>query len=252
MKIPILGLLGHPLGHSFSRDFFIEKFAKEGITCQYENFDFETIEAGVAVLEAEPNLCGFNVTIPYKEAIISKLKTLSVAAKVIGAVNTVVIAENGDWHGENTDHLGFAKAIRSLVSSRYIKKALILGTGGSSKAVAYALKELDISFRKVSRLPKGEDFFYEHLSIKSMADFQLIINCTPFGMKGIYETKSPLKTELVLPQHTVFDLVYNPFPTPLLSMTQNPENLGLVMLEAQALAAWQLWQASPKYLSFQK
>ena len=172
------GLIGHPLKHSYSKDFFTGKFEYEGLDCRYQNFDLKTIEELHEVLERYPDLCGFNVTIPYKEAIIPLLDEIDTVAKEVGAVNVVKITD-GKLKGYNTDVYGFTLLLERALKSREIGHALVLGTGGASKAVRYVLKQKGIPFATVSRSAEKGDHTYDTLTDDILRQSHLIINATP-------------------------------------------------------------------------
>lgn len=241
------GLIGHPLGHSFSAQFFGEKFEREGLNAQYQNFDLEHIEELPGLLEQQPMLCGFNVTIPYKESVLPLLNEVSPAANEIGAVNTVKVVCNA--HGEkrlighNTDIVGFVESIKPLLKPEH-KKALVLGTGGASKAIMKGLQQLGVGGTYVSR--KGGDgrLSYEELTAEVMATHTIIINCSPVGTYPNVQESPLIPYELLTEAHLLYDLVYNPSETEFLkkgaahgATTKN----GLEMLHKQALAAWNIW-----------
>lgn len=235
------GLLGYPLGHSFSRAFFTDKFAREGIDAEYLNFELPDIAALPALIAEHPALCGFNVTIPYKQAVIPYLDDLSSEASAIGAVNTVKIDGNR-LIGHNTDIIGFRDSLRPLLQPHHTR-ALVLGTGGASRAVVHALDTLGITWRYVSR--KGS-FSYSALTPAILASYTLIINCTPLGMSPNIDNCPDIPYEALTPRHLLFDLVYNPEETLFLrrgrergAVTKN----GLEMLHLQALAAWRIWNS---------
>ena len=233
------GLLGYPLGHSFSRAFFSDKFAREGIDAEYLNFELPDIAALPAILDGHPDLRGFNVTIPYKQAVMAYLDDISPEARAIGAVNTVKIAVNR-LIGHNTDVIGFRDSLRPLLQPHHTQ-ALVLGTGGASRAVTHALDALGIAWRYVSR--KGS-FSYADLTPAILADYTLIVNCTPLGMSPRIDACPDIPYEALTSRHLLYDLVYNPEETLFLrrgrergAATKN----GLEMLHLQALAAWQIW-----------
>ena len=251
------GLVGYPLTHSFSEKYFSKKFQKEQITdVEYLNFPISAIEDILSVF-ATPNLCGFNVTIPYKEAIIPFLDELDSSAKDVGAVNMVCIKRNSSGEiekniGYNTDVFGFEESFinsptktQSLQSTKSISalssfvgnKALILGTGGSSKAVVYVLKKIGITFQYVSREQKENTITYNDLKPQTILEHRLIINTTPLGMYPETEDMPDIPYSFITSKHLLFDLIYNPEETEFLkrgrlqgAQTKN----GLEMLEAQA------------------
>ncbi len=241
------GLVGFPLSHSFSKRFFTEFFATENITAEYLNFELEDLSSLPSILAGHPNLVGFNVTIPYKEAIIPYLDHCDPKAAAIMAVNTVKIEREGELTkltGYNTDLIGFRNSILPVLQSHH-RKALVLGTGGASKAVVASLNDLSISTQLVSREAKaGNSIAYTQLTRKVMEEHTIIVNTTPLGTYPKTETFPEIPYEFLTDQHLLFDLVYNPAVTQFLqkgaeqgAATKN----GADMLEIQALAAWEIW-----------
>ena len=241
------GLIGFPLSHSFSRKFFTEKFASEGIEAVYLNFELENIGELNRLIAAHPDLEGFNVTIPYKEQIIRYLEQIEGEAAQIKAVNTVKIDRSGSQislHGYNTDIHGFQESIKPLLQ-QYHHKALVLGTGGASKAVMKALGNLGIDAMLVSRNPeeKGE-ISYNDLDEYVMDSYKIVINTTPIGTYPNIEGCPAIPFEWITSRHLLFDLVYNPEVTEFLrqgSARGATIKNGLEMLHLQALAAWEIW-----------
>lgn len=241
------GLIGFPLSHSFSRKFFTEKFSNEGIDAEYLNFEITSITDLHHLIDSHPDLEGFNVTIPYKELIISYLDFIDEAARQIKAVNTVKIDRKGHritLHGYNTDIHGFQESIKPLLQN-YHHKALVLGTGGASKAVIKALDNLRIETILVSRNPeeKGE-ISYNDLDEDVMGNYKIIVNTTPIGTYPNAEGCPAIPFEWITPKHLLFDLVYNPEITEFLKQgKQHGATIknGLEMLHLQALAAWEIW-----------
>ncbi|MCC9137038.1 shikimate dehydrogenase family protein [Pontibacter silvestris] len=241
------GLIGKKLGHSFSKKFFTEKFAKEDITdAQYELYELAEIDALKELLAQEPELMGLNVTVPYKEQVIPLLNELDEAAASVGAVNTIRIS-NGRTKGYNTDYIGFKESLEEFYPLEERIKALVLGTGGAAKAVWAALKALDISFTCVSRSPAENELSYETLTAELLQDYNLIVNTTPLGMLPNVDTAPPLPYHALTAKHYLYDLVYNPEETLFLkkgvevgAKTVN----GLPMLYRQAIAAWDIWNSS--------
>lgn len=238
------GLLGKDISYSFSRGYFSEKFTHLNLSKHsYVNFDLETISELKLVLE-ENNLAGLNVTIPYKEAVIPYLDDLDNTAKEIGAVNTIKFTKTG-LKGFNTDTYGFKKAISVHLKSVH-KKALILGTGGASKAIAYVFKQLNIPFKFVSRTPKANQISYANLDINTIEEHQIIVNCSPVGTYPNINDKPNLPYEGLGKNHLLFDLIYNPEKTAFLKMGEKAGGLienGLAMLEFQAEKSWEIWNA---------
>ncbi len=247
-----LGLIGYPLGHSFSKPYFNNKFAQLGIEKEwfYETFSIENIEKLQDILRGYPTLVGLNVTIPYKQAVMPFLHKLDEAAAEIGAVNCIRL-ENGQLTGYNTDVYGFEKSLLGLLdtldlaSLRNLKlKALILGTGGASKAVAYILKKGHIPFHYVSRNRTETSLCYEDVDADMMKTHRLIVNTTPLGMSPNTEGYPPLPYEYIENQHFLYDLVYNPETTVFMKrgLAQGAKvKNGLDMLLFQAEKGWEIW-----------
>ena len=235
------GLIGFPLSHSFSETYFQEKFSEENLQdCQYQNHPLKKIEKIKNLVENE-RLAGFNVTTPHKESIIKHLDSLSKDAKEIGAVNTVCI-KNNQWIGYNTDWIGFYESIKPLLKNHH-KKALILGTGGASKAVIYALKKLEIQSETVSR---KKNLTYDSLTKNVFGECQLIINCTPLGTYPKNNESPPIPYHLLNKDYLLYDLVYNPNKSRFLALGQTQGcdiKNGLEMLYRQAEAAWIIWNS---------
>jgi len=246
----LFGLIGYPLGHSFSKKYFSEKFDREGIAdARYELFPIENIAALNALLTEQPDLCGLNVTIPHKQAVIPLLHALDETARAVGAVNCIRI-KNGRLEGYNTDVTGFENSLRAIDGGRWTTgdtTALILGTGGASRAVAFVLKKMGIPFRFVSRESDGENrISYEAMARIPSGEYQLLINTTPLGMAPNTDTCPALPFEQLSSQHLVYDLVYNPVETLLLQRAKArgcAVKNGLEMLHLQADAAWQIWNS---------
>lgn len=241
------GLIGYPLGHSFSIDFFNEKFQNEGIDAKYINFEIPEIEDLHEILASNPELKGLNVTLPYKEKVIPLLDDISPAAKSIGAVNVIKITHKGKkihLKGFNSDVIGFTKSIEPLLET-FHKKALILGTGGAAKAVNVGLKSLGIETKFVSRSLQPENFLYSDITAEVLKEYLVIVNCTPIGMYPHEEEAPLLPYEAIDNHHLFYDLLYNPDET--LFMKKGMEHgatvkNGLEMLLLQAFAAWDFWQ----------
>ena len=239
----LYGLIGYPLSHSFSKRYFTEKFTNEQKAGHfYELFPLEKIEALPDLLKRLPQLKGLNVTIPYKEMVIPFLDEIDAAAKSIGAVNTIKIL-NGKLKGFNTDVYGFEKSLLNISEEALPKQALILGTGGAAKAVAYVLNQLNISFLKVSRGEKG-DLRYSDIDASLLQSHPLIVNTTPLGMSPKTETCPDLPYQHLNEANVLYDLVYNPEKT--LFLKRGTEQFckvknGLEMLHLQAEKAWEIW-----------
>lgn len=243
-----IGLIGHPLGHSFSKTYFTEKFKKQGLDWVYQNFDIEDISLIRELVSDHPVLKGFNVTIPYKEAIIPFLDELDPVALEVGAVNTVKVLSDGRLIGYNTDVIGLntiiPRALPWANGTLPLRGALILGTGGASKAVQYVLRHENIPYHLVSRDPKKGDFTYQDLTPAIIQSHLFIINATPVGTAPHVNEKPDIPYEALTPQHTLFDLIYNPEATLFLQQgrKQNAHTInGLAMLHAQAEASWTIF-----------
>ena len=240
------GLVGYPLGHSFSKDFFNEKFKNEGIDAEYVNFEIPSVDRFPDIIAKNANLRGLNVTIPYKEKIISYMDELSEEARQIGAVNVVRLTERkGKLHlkGFNSDVIGFTRSIEPLLEPSH-KKALILGTGGASKAVHYGLQKLGIECRWVSRDPQEGMLSYAQLTSRTLKEYTVIVNCTPVGMYPHTEECPPLPYEGIGSDHLLYDLIYNPEETLFLRKGKAQGAIvknGLEMLLLQAYAGWDFW-----------
>lgn len=237
------GLIGYPLGHSFSRKFFTEKFEKEGIDVQYLNFDIPSIEEFPNTIKNNPTLRGLNVTIPYKQQVMQYLDDISEEAKAIGAVNVVKVGKEG-LTGYNSDVIGFVNSIKPLLKSHH-KKALILGTGGASKAIRYGLEEkLGIETLFVSRKAHEGIITYKDVTADMLQEYEVIVNCSPVGMFPHANECPSLPYEAMNAAHLLYDLVYNPEET--LFMKKGAARgatvkNGLEMLHLQALASWDFW-----------
>jgi shikimate dehydrogenase len=240
----LYGLIGKDISYSFSRKYFKEKFSDALYeNCTYENFDIPTIEEFPTILQKNPSLKGLNVTIPYKESIIPFLDTLSEKAFKIGAVNVIQFTKKGNLKGYNSDWYGFKKSLQPLLESHH-KKALILGTGGAAKAVAFALDELDIYYAFVSRVDSEKTIDYSHVNATTFDNFQIIINCTPVGTKPNIEDFPPIPYDYFTSKHIAFDLIYNPEQTQFLKKAKKKGAItknGAEMLILQAEKAWKIW-----------
>lgn len=243
------GLIGYPLGHSFSISYFNEKFANEGIDASYINFEIPQIDNLKEILASNPELCGLNVTIPYKQKVIAYLDELSPEARAIGAVNVIRVTHKGKntyLKGFNSDVIGFTRSIEPMLESIH-KKALILGTGGASLAIEYGLKSLGIETQFVSRTKKEGCITYEEVTPEVVKEYNVIVNCTPLGMYPKADTCPNLPYE-AMDNHTIlYDLIYNPDETLFMkkgaqygATTKN----GLEMLLLQAFASWDFWHSN--------
>ena len=273
------GLIGYPLGHSFSRKFFTEKFEKEGIDAQYLNFEIPSIEEFPEIIKNNPELRGLNVTIPYKQQVMQYLDEISEEAKAIGAVNVVRIERpspqpspimgretmrnagnkpdglpikgdmseglRGSLIGYNSDVIGFVESIKPLLKPHH-KKALILGTGGASKAIRYGLEEkLGMETLFVSRSAREGIITYEEVTAEVLKEYEVIVNCSPVGMYPHVDECPALPYEAMNENNLLYDLVYNPLET--LFMKKGAEQgatvkNGLEMLHLQAIASWKFWE----------
>ncbi len=236
------GIIGYPLGHSFSPAFFQAKFAAEGIDARYSLYPIESIDGFTGLLQNQPGLRGLNVTIPYKEAIIRYLSNLTTEAREVGAVNCIAI-NNGVTTGHNTDIIGFERSLTPLLQNHHTA-ALVLGTGGASKAVIYVLKKLGIDYSLVSRTKAEGTITYGDLSGDIVSKSKLIINTTPLGMHPHTSAFPALPYENVGAEHLLYDLIYNPAETRFLKIGREhgaTTKNGLEMLELQAIAGWKIW-----------
>ena len=232
------GIIGYPLHHSFSAKYFSEKFEREGIEAEYSLYPIGMEDLRLKIEDLFHRLDGMNVTMPYKQTIIQYLDRLDETAEAVGAVNVV-----HKRVGYNTDCIGFMESIKPLLRDSD-RKALVLGTGGASKAVCYGLKQLGIAPTLVSRTPKDGMIGYSDLTEGLMAEHTIIVNCTPLGMVPDTESYPPIPYELISAQHLLFDCIYNPEETVFLrkgraqgATIQN----GIEMLYGQAKAAWKIW-----------
>ena len=241
------GLIGYPLGHSFSISYFNQKFQDEGIDAVYENFEIPSIDALPEVLDSNPNLRGLNVTIPYKEKVLPFLDSISPEARAIGAVNVIRVTHQGNeikLKGYNSDVIGFTQSIEPMIDKKWHKKALILGTGGASKAIDYGLRNLGLETVFVSRYERPGTIQYATITPEVIEEYNVIVNCTPIGMYPKTEECPALPYE-AMNQHTIlYDLIYNPDETMFMkrgaqydAQTKN----GLEMLLLQAFASWEFW-----------
>lgn len=239
------GLIGKHIQHSFSPRYFEQKFKAEGITDSvYQLFPLPNIEALPELLQREKGLIGLNVTIPYKQAVIPFLDALSPQAQTIGAVNTIKI-QQGKLMGYNTDAYGFKISLeRALTNDQRASKALVLGTGGASKAIIYALSELNIPHQAISRTPSTNSLTYKDLTTDLIAKHLLIVNTTPLGMSPNLDYFPNLPYSAIGKQHLLFDLIYNPLQTIFMEKGKQQGAItinGLEMLHLQAEKAWNIW-----------
>ena len=240
------GLIGYPLGHSFSISFFNQKFADENIDAVYENFEIPSIDLLPEIIASNPDIKGLNVTIPYKQKVISFLDSISPEARAIGAVNVIRVEHKGTetiLKGYNSDVIGFTKSIEGMLEKQHTK-ALILGTGGASKAVDYGLRSLGLETVFVSRYQRPDTIRYQDVTPEVVQEYKVIVNCTPIGMYPNTEECPELPYEALDSHNILYDLVYNPDETLFMkkgalrgARTKN----GLEMLLLQAFASWEYW-----------
>ena len=239
------GLIGKNIAYSFSKKFFNEKFKKEKLTHSYQNFDIDTIELFEKIIKENTGIKGLNVTIPYKEKIIPYLDTLDNQARIIGAVNTIKVLEDGSLKGYNTDHYGFSKALSSYPAITN-KTALILGNGGASKAIRYALDTLGYACTTVSRNKTQDTISYKQVTKQVLEDHLLIVNTTPLGVAPDVLKCPEIPYRHLTKEHFLFDLIYNPQKTAFLKhgLAKGAKIAnGSKMLEYQAQEAWSIWNS---------
>ena len=240
------GLIGMPLGHSFSIGYFNEKFENENINAKYINFEIPNIETMPEIIASNPELKGLNVTIPYKEKVINYLDEISPEARAIGAVNVIRISHKGKntiLKGFNSDVIGFTRSIEPLIEKCH-KKALILGTGGASKAINYGLKSLGLETLFVSRSERPDAIQYSKITPELIKEYNVVVNCTPCGMYPRADECPDLPYEYMDNHTLLYDLIYNPDMT--LFMQKGAKQgatvkNGLEMLLLQAFASWEFW-----------
>ena len=246
------GLIGYPLGHSFSISYFNQKFADEGINAKYENFEIPSIDILPEVIDSHPDLRGLNVTIPYKEKVIPFLDSITPEARAIGAVNVIRVTHQGNktiLKGYNSDVIGFTRSIEPMLDKKWHHKALVLGTGGASKAICYGLRSLNIEPVLVSRYERPDTIQYKRITPEVIKEYNVIVNCTPLGMYPHSEECPDLPYE-AMDSHTLcYDLIYNPDQT--LFMRKGAEHgadvkNGLEMLLLQAFVSWEFWNGKEK------
>lgn len=236
------GIIGNPLGHSFSKGFFTEKFAREGIDAEYLNFQIPEIGKLTEVLQENPELRGINVTLPYKTEVIPFLDELSNEAREIGAVNVVQI-RNGHLKGFNSDIIGFTRSIQPLLKPHH-RKALILGTGGASRAIRVGLTRLGLKWKYVSRTPREGMITYEDITAETLREYEVIVNCSPVGMFPKVDECPAIPYEFLTQDNLLYDLVYNPENTLFMkkgALQGAVVKNGLEMLHLQAIASWEFW-----------
>lgn len=243
------GLIGFPLGHSFSRKFFTEKFAAEGRDAEYLNFEIPDAQQLLDVVRDNPELRGLNCTIPHKQAIIPLLDELSDEARRIGAVNVIRITRKADGSpylkGYNSDIIGFMNSIRPLLRPHH-HQALVLGTGGASKAICLGLEKLGLTWKYVSRSPREGAFTYEDLAEnpKLLQEYPVIVNCSPVGTFPHSDESPAIPYDALNESNLLYDLVYNPDVTQFMQRGMDhgaTVKNGLEMLHLQALASWEFW-----------
>lgn len=239
------GLIGRNISYSFSQNYFSIKFKDENILdATYQNFDIQSINQFKKEILATEHLAGLNVTIPFKEEIIPLLDKIDKKAKKIGAVNTIKITKKGKTKGYNTDCYGFKKSLKPLLKKQH-KNALILGTGGASKAIAYVLKQLNIDYKFVSRTASNNaDYTYTDLNQELINNHQIIINCTPVGTYPKVDQAPDIPYQFITSNHILYDLIYNPSTTLFLQEGKNKGATiinGYDMLVFQAEKAWKIW-----------
>ncbi len=240
-----LGLLGKNISYSFSKAYFNKKFEDENIEgISYENFDIQSISLFPSIIKDTQGLKGLNVTIPYKQEVMPFLTKINKKAKAIGAVNTIKITKKGKLVGYNTDYYGFSKSLEPLLKPHHMS-ALILGTGGASKAVAYSLKKLGISYHYVSRKKsEGVSYTYETLTESILMQHKIVINCTPLGTYPNIDDCPNIPYGGITEHHILFDLIYNPEVTKFLQLGKQQNAVttnGLNMLKLQAEKSWNIW-----------
>ena len=245
------GLIGYPLGHSFSITYHNQRFADEGINAKYFNYEIPSIDNLTEVLDSNPELKGLNVTIPYKQKVMEYLDYISPEARAIGAVNVIRVIHEGKntiLKGYNSDVIGFTQSIEPMLEE-YHKKALILGTGGASKAINYGLKSLGLETIFVSRYRRPGTICYEDITPEVVKEYNVIVNSTPLGMYPKTEECPFLPYEAMDEKNILYDLIYNPDET--LFMKKGAEHganvkNGLEMLLLQAFASWEFWNGKEK------
>ncbi|MFQ3297534.1 MAG: shikimate dehydrogenase [Polaribacter sp.] len=244
-KNKVFGLLGKNISYSFSRGYFAEKFELLGLNKhEYKNFDIQDIAGFSSIIKDETCLKGINVTIPYKEEVMQYLDIIDDTAKAIGAVNTIKFTKRGNLKGYNTDVVGFENSISPYFKSHH-KFALILGTGGASKAIAYALKKNKIQYKFVSRKPSGkEEISYNDVTNEVLNKYHIIVNCTPIGTSPDIHVSPNIPYQFLSEKHLLFDLIYNPEISAFLAKgKQQGASIknGFEMLEMQAEESWRIW-----------
>lgn len=246
----LFGLIGYPLGHSFSKKYFTDKFDVLGLSAShaYTQFEIPSMQDFPQILRENPSLKGLNVTIPYKQQVIPFLDEIDAAAERIGAVNTIKFLPDGRVKGFNSDYFGFQQTLTDwpALAAFRTKSACILGQGGAAKAVIAAIEDLGISVIKVSRTPTDDSVDYDSLG-DLLPEIGLIVNTTPLGMHPHVEAFPPIPYEQLTSQHYLYDIVYNPLETSFLrkgiAQGVGGTHAGLAMLHGQAEKAWEIWNA---------
>lgn len=241
------GIVGKNIAYSFSKKYFTEKFQKLNLSnCQYINFDIPEIEEFPFLLyHKKDEFKGLNVTIPYKESVIKYLDEIDVIAKKIGAVNTIKITEDERLVGYNTDTVGFVNSLKPLLQKHH-NKALVLGTGGASKAIQYSLNQLNISYKTVSRKTSESTILYQDITKNLLDEYLIIINCTPLGTFPDIEEAPQIPYQFLTAKHLLYDLIYNPTETKFLKEGKKLGSViknGFEMLEIQAEKSWEIWNS---------
>lgn len=246
------GLIGYPLGHSFSISYFNQKFSDEGIDAKYENFEIPSIDILPEILDSNPELRGLNVTIPYKEKVMQFLDHISPEAQAIGAVNVIRVMHEGKdtiLKGYNSDVIGFTQSISPMIDTKWHKKALVLGTGGASKAINYGLRSLGLDTVYVSRYERPGTIQYDKITPDVIREYNVVVNCTPVGMYPHTDECPQLPYE-AMDSHTIlYDLIYNPDETLFMKRGRGrgaDVKNGLEMLLLQAFASWEFWHGKEK------
>ena len=245
-KNKLFGLLGKNISYSFSRNYFTNKFKDLGYTNhQYVNFDLQEIgELKEVLIKNKEVLAGINITIPYKQEVMAFADSIDEDAEKIGAVNTLKFLPNGKIKGFNTDYYGFKNSIQPLIKKHHTK-ALVLGAGGASKAIAYAFEKMNIDYKFVSRKKRSDDvFIYEEITADVIKEYTIIINCTPLGTFPNIETRPDIPYQFITDKHLLYDLTYNPEVTTFLKLGQEQGATiknGLQMLALQAEKSWEIW-----------
>ncbi len=246
-NVTIYGLIGYPLVHSFSKDYFNQKFQSEHINAEYVNFEIDDVNRLTEIISENPNLSGLNVTLPYKEKVIPFLDSLDDGAREIGAVNVIRFVRNGadsyQLRGYNTDASAFQKSIEPLITANR-NKALVLGTGGASKAIAYALKQLSIEVQFVSRHKTASTITYEEITKATMHSHKIVVNATPLGMYPHTDKSPAIPYRFLTRDHLCYDLIYNPDCTKFMQQSEKygaQVKNGLEMLLLQAFQSYEIW-----------